>query len=203
MNFLSRNLSGGWRRSAGFSLIEVLVSILVLSFGLLGMVGLQAAALKTNRDARLQSSAIVLAREMAEMMRGNKQVALTPANPYIVAQVSHPLVAVVPQYCLAVGSACADSTQTAQAEVTDWLARVDAELPGAVVAICADTQPYDPASGLPVWTCTPSAGAPGATITDPIVIKIGWSRMATQDGTANDEATRPSVILSVTPGNSV
>ncbi|HEY8905230.1 MAG TPA: prepilin-type N-terminal cleavage/methylation domain-containing protein, partial [Rhodoferax sp.] len=29
----------------GFSLIEVLVSIVVLSFGLLGMVGMQAASL--------------------------------------------------------------------------------------------------------------------------------------------------------------
>lgn len=74
----------GLRRAAGFSLIEVLVAIVLLSFGLLGMVGLQAAALQNNREARLQSAAVDLARELAEMMRGNKDVAaLTSANPYL------------------------------------------------------------------------------------------------------------------------
>jgi len=33
----------------GFPLIEVLVAIVVLSFGLLGMVGMQAASLHANR----------------------------------------------------------------------------------------------------------------------------------------------------------
>ena len=32
-------------------MVEVLVAIIILSFGLLGMVGLQAAALKGNREA--------------------------------------------------------------------------------------------------------------------------------------------------------
>ena len=67
----------------GFSLIEVLISIIILSFGLLGMVGLQAAALQANRDARLQSVATTLGRELAEKMRGNKAVAVLLANPYL------------------------------------------------------------------------------------------------------------------------
>ena len=36
------------RRARGFSLLEVLISIIILSFGLLGAVGLQATALKTT-----------------------------------------------------------------------------------------------------------------------------------------------------------
>ena len=70
------------RRHSGFSLVEVLISIVVLSFGLLGMVGMQAAALQSNREARLQSSAVLLARDMADMMRGNKtQALLATGNP--------------------------------------------------------------------------------------------------------------------------
>ena len=41
----------------GFSLVEVLVAIVVLSFGLLGMVGMQAFALQSNQEARLQGQA--------------------------------------------------------------------------------------------------------------------------------------------------
>lgn len=71
--------------ATGFSLVEVLVSIVVLSFGLLGMVGMQAAALQSNREARLQSSAVVLVRELAETIRGNKVEGIKPtaSNPYI------------------------------------------------------------------------------------------------------------------------
>ena len=58
----------------GFSLIEVLVSIVVLSFGLLGAAGLQSFAIKSNREGRLQSAASTLAREYAEMVRGNNQI---------------------------------------------------------------------------------------------------------------------------------
>ena len=59
------------QRAAGFSMVEVLVSIVVLSFGMLGMVGLQASALKFGRDSRQQSTAVGLARELAEMMSAN------------------------------------------------------------------------------------------------------------------------------------
>ena len=58
--------------AAGFTLLEVLVAIVVLSFGVLGMVGLQTAALNAHREARLQSVGVRLASELAELMRGNK-----------------------------------------------------------------------------------------------------------------------------------
>jgi type IV pilus assembly protein PilV len=122
-------------KSSGFSLIEVLVSVVVLSFGLLGMAGMQAASLQSNREARLQSSAVVLARELAEMIRGNKLAGVLPAatNPYL-GTFSSPLVATTPSYCLSVGATCTGSTPAAiataigNAQMTEWLARVDAEL---------------------------------------------------------------------------
>lgn len=186
------------RKDDGFSLLEVLISIIILSFGLLGMVGLQAAALQSNREARLQSTAASLARELAEMMRGNKDVALaTTSNPYLVST-SSPLTPTTASYCLNVAatSACADATTTANAQMTEWLTRVDAELPGARVSICADSAPFD-AAGLPVWACGTAAG--GLT-----TIKIGWTQGSTDRTlTTVDRATRPSIVFPVTPGNSV
>lgn len=183
-------------RNSGFTLVEVLVSIVVLSFGLLGMVGLQAASLQANRDARLQSNAIVLARELAEMMRGNKDIALlAAANPYL-GDFTSPLAPTTPNYCLNVGSTCTSATDVASAELTEWLGRVDAELPSARVKVCHDAAPFD-SNNLPYWTCTDAA-------TDPIVVKIGWTRNTTQTGSeALDRATRPSVLLSVTAGSTL
>ena len=192
----------------GFSLLEVLISIIILSFGLLGMVGLQAAALQANRDARLQSSALGLARELAEMMRGNKDIALKTVladNPYL-GDFSSPLTAASPSYCLNVASdttRCASTTAIANAQMTEWLARVDAELPGARVIVCVDSQPF--VNGLPTWACT-TAGT-GATT----VIKIGWTRGLTdRSRTGNNafaratgEGSVPTIVIPVTPGNTV
>ena len=192
----------GIRHARGFSLVEVLVSIVVLSFGLLGMVGMQAAALKSNREARLQSSGVVLARELAEMIRGNKAVGVLTgaANPYLGAFSSTPLVANTPLYCLSVSSAvCADATAVANAQMTEWLARVDAELPGAKVTVCYDSAPYN-ANGIPQWPCGTAAGGV-------ITVKIGWTRGSTDraaiGASALDVATTPAVIFPITAGSAV
>lgn len=183
----------------GFSLLEVLISIIILSFGLLGMVGLQAAALQANRDARVQSSALGLARELAEMMRGNKDIALlTSGNPYL-GDFSSPLTAASPSYCLNVASgapSCASNTAIANAQMTEWLARVDTELPGARVKVCVDSQPF--VNGMPTWTCTTT----GTGVTT--VIKIGWTRSSTDRSKTGEDAfvraTVPTIVIPVTPG---
>lgn len=175
---------------------------MVLSFGLLGMVGLQAASLQANRDARLQSTAILLARDLAEAMRGNKAVAIGSANPYIGSFQSvdaKPLVPTVASYCLTVGQNCATPTAVANAQMTEWLSRVSTELPGARVEVCNDSAPYD-GNGLPRWACS--------TTGDIIMIKIGWTRASFQRSavsasTALDRAERPSVMLPVTPGSTL
>lgn len=188
----------------GFTLVEVLVAIVILAFGMLGTVGMQAFALQANRDARLQAQAVVYARELAEMMRGNKEIAVkttAAANPYLVTSMTM----ASPSYCMAVGNSstgCTSTLDVASAEMTDWLARVAADLPDARVTVCFDGAPYD-SNGLPQWTCS-------ATGADEIVfIKIGWTRTVTdksQTGSAaleraSDSGSRPYVVIPVTGGN--
>lgn len=188
---------------AGFSLVEVLVSIVVLSFGMLGMVGMQAAALQANHEARFQSAALVFARELAEMIRGNKVEGIRPTatNPYIGA-FTFPITPTTASYCMSVATgttACTGTADIANAEMTDWLHRVNFELPSARVAICYDDTPFD-ANGLPQWACTGAASTNGI-----MVIKIGWTRGSTdrsKTGTAAlERATVPSVVLPVTAGS--
>lgn len=205
---LPQSLPKGFHRSVGasrgFTLIEVLVSILILSLGMLGTVGIQAFALQATRDARLQAQAAIFARELAEMMRGNKATAVKAAaadNPYIVSS----LTPVSPNYCSRVanaGTGCTALTDVANAEMTDWLSRVAAELPDARVTVCFDGAPYD-ADGLPRWGCT-AAGADEIAF-----IKIGWTRASTdrrQTGSAAferaaDAGSRPIIVFPVTGGN--
>ena len=192
------------QKMAGFSLLEVLISIIILSFGLLGMVGLQATAINANRDARIQSAAVNLARELAEMMRGNKDISLlTASNPYVGNFNTSPMAAATPAYCLNVATGttpCVNGTQIGNAQMTEWLARVDAELPSPRVVVCIDSAPFD-ASGVARWACDTTGT--GATT----VIKLGWTRSVTdktqQGAAALERATKPSIVFPVTPGNSV
>jgi type IV pilus assembly protein PilV len=65
--------TSGFRKTAsGFTLLEVLIAILVLAFGLLGLAGLQGIGLLNNKGAYLRSTAILQAYDMGDRMRANK-----------------------------------------------------------------------------------------------------------------------------------
>lgn len=64
------------RHSRGFTLIEVLVAVVVLSIGLLGLASLQATGLKQNHSALMRSQATILAYDILDRMRANRTAAL-------------------------------------------------------------------------------------------------------------------------------
>lgn len=65
------------RRASGFTLIEVLVSLVVLSIGLLGIGKLVIFSARANDSAYLRGQATELAYEILDNMRANRQVAVT------------------------------------------------------------------------------------------------------------------------------
>jgi type IV pilus assembly protein PilV len=71
------------RRQAGVALIEVLVSILLFSLGVLGMIGLQARAIGFSVDAEDRNRAALFANELATVMWMTKSttIDLTSGTP--------------------------------------------------------------------------------------------------------------------------
>ena len=55
----------------GYTLIEVLVALLIVSIGLLGMAALQVTALKQNQNAYERSQAFLAAYDIVDRMRAN------------------------------------------------------------------------------------------------------------------------------------
>ena len=68
--------AGPGTRNRGFTLLEVLVALIVLSIGLLGLSGLQTTGLRGNHSALLRSEATMLANDILDRMRANRQEAL-------------------------------------------------------------------------------------------------------------------------------
>lgn len=60
----------------GSTLLEVLVSIVIIAFGLLGLAGLQATSVKSNLSAYQRSQATLLAYDLADRMRASRDNAL-------------------------------------------------------------------------------------------------------------------------------
>lgn len=124
------------RSQSGFSLIEVLVSALILAIGLVGVAGLQAMSLKNNQSAYMRSQASALAYDLADRMRTNVAGAnagyYDPANAAVRASCS-----------TAVG--CGPQ-QLAQNDISQWNAELAGNLPMGTGFVCIDSTPYDGAS---------------------------------------------------------
>ena len=67
------------RHQRGFSLIEVLVSVLLLSLGVLGLIGLQARTMEMSGEAEDRNRAAMLADDAASMMWMQHSVTLSSA----------------------------------------------------------------------------------------------------------------------------
>ncbi|WP_440106932.1 type IV pilus modification protein PilV [Acidovorax sp. BL-A-41-H1] len=93
------------RSQRGAALIESLVSMLIVAFGVLGFVGLQGRTAVANLEGYQRSQALILVNDMAERLR------LNPGNAamYIVENVG----AAEPSFC-------ANSTVRAQQDVCAW-----------------------------------------------------------------------------------
>jgi type IV pilus assembly protein PilV len=59
-------------RTAGFSMVEVLVALLALSIGLLGIAGMQLTGLRANLSSSFRSQATYLSYDILDRIRANR-----------------------------------------------------------------------------------------------------------------------------------
>lgn len=120
-------------RQNGFTLIEVLIAMLVLSIGLLGIAALQATGLRSSHSATLRSQATQLAYDMADRMRANLAGYEGGAYNNITPGGS-------PTSCLS--NSCTPQ-QMAEYDVWEWNETIARELPRGVGVVCLDATAND------------------------------------------------------------
>ena len=139
----------------GFTLIEVLVAVLVLTIGLLGLAGLQVTALRNNHNAYLRSQVSQLAYDLSDRIRANPIGLRTGSydNP----------TAAQTAACLTT-TGCS-TAELARHDVYEWNADLANRLPGGSGVVCLDTSPNDGTPASP-------ACSGGGTV---YAIKIWWN----------------------------
>lgn len=107
----------------GVSLIEVLITLLVLSVGLIGLAGLQMVSIQANKSAYYRSQATLLAYDMADRMRANQVQANTDVYflNYPASSTAHEV-----------------SGNQANKDLSEWLNALAQTLPDGTAAISRD-----------------------------------------------------------------
>jgi len=156
---IARHLSNRPARERGFTLVELLIALVVLSIGLLGLAGLQSTGLRYNTGASMRSHATQLAYDMADRMRAN--IAAANAGSYLGSSAAAP--AAVGNCHTVTG--CSSASMAAD-DLSTWNQAVQRYLPGGAWVICRDA---DPSNGT-------SPAAPGCdnNATSPFAIKLWW-----------------------------
>jgi len=178
---------------AGFTLIEVLISILVLSLGIIGAIKMQMIAIQTTQQSNYFSTAVELATEMADKMRGNDDQMRSSSSLFLKVnfQASQDNIESAAT-CFNVN--CAPE-QMAQSEIAEWLQQIRTALPNARALICRDDAPWDGGNQRLTWNCAASGSKSSA------VIKLGWTEKneALQTEQTGSVIPPPRLAIAVTP----
>lgn len=108
----------------GFSMLEILITLAIVSIALLGTAGLQVYAMRMNHGGQLRTQAVFLASDLAERMEANKAAAI--AGNYTVAAASAPTAAAAD--C---GAAPCSGTALASYDISQWETSLTNLLPQA------------------------------------------------------------------------
>ena len=160
------------RSQAGFSMIEVLVSVVLICVGLLGIAALQSKAVPFTQDSVQRNTAIMLSNDLLELVRSHPEA----LDRYLKAPGR--AFASAPASCLPTPTAAAD-------QLACWAAQASALLPGAAdlltssFYVCRNATPG------------PAGAAASCTGGDYLEIQVAWSAPLDSclEGTATTSGT--------------
>ncbi|WP_286240308.1 type IV pilus modification protein PilV [Neptuniibacter halophilus] len=146
-------------KQSGFNLLEVMIALVVLSVGLLGLAAMQLNSLKLNQSAYMRSQATLLAYDIIDRMRANRE-AVSRGSYFNEQGVTH-------SHCMSYSgpvSGCS-AAEMAVNDLAEWQTRLGDELANGAGRICRSNLAGDQ-PGQPDCDANDSA--------NPVVVYIWW-----------------------------
>jgi len=139
----------------GFSLVEVLIALIILSVGMLGIAGLYVQSMQAGRTSMFRHNAVTLVGDIADRIR---------ANPS--AGAAYTATTGVDNDCVGGDVNCTPAEMAAQ-DIDLWQEQADASLPNGTVTVTLDSSVVPPSYQITVgWD------EPGETPTFTIIIPV-------------------------------
>lgn len=141
-------------KQSGFSLVEVLIALVIMSVGMLGIAGLYVQSLQAGRTSMFRHQAVSLAGDVADRIRANPSAAIAYAG--LGANNS----------CVAANIDC-DVAGMAANDIWIWDQQAVNSLPNGDVVVA-----FDGTVAPPIYTITVSWDEPGETPSYGITIPV-------------------------------
>ena len=151
------------RKLQGFSLVEVLIALIIMSVGMLGIAGLYVQSMQAGRTSMLRHHAVTLAGDVADRIRANP----TAGAAYTAATGTN-------NNCVAQGTNC-NVAQMAANDIFIWQAQAASFLPVFANQAQQVQIAYDATTNPPTYTIvvqwdepTPDGQVPNYTVVIPV-----------------------------------
>lgn len=142
------------RHQAGFSLVEVLIALVIMSVGMLGIAGLYVQSMQAGRTSMLRHHAVTLAGDVAERIRANPRAGVAYAGDGSDGN------------CVS-GVVNCDEDAMAGHDILLWKQQAVDSLPDGAVEIT-----FDDSGTAPVYTIDVTWSEPGANVQPSYSISI-------------------------------
>lgn len=168
--------SGHQARQSGFTLLEVLVSMLILSIGIFGSLKMHLASIHSFQQTTHFRTALILATELSDHLLGNPPQ-LPSATTSRFLKINYQARSdQIESAASCIVTECSPE-QLAAAQISEWLRKITSALPNARAVVCRDDVIWNAVRQQLEWPCHAAGDR------SPIVIKMGWA-----DSTAQTDA---------------
>jgi len=141
-------------RQRGFSLVEVLIALIIMSVGMLGIAGLYVQSMQAGRTSMFRHHAVTLAGDVADRIRANPRAGISYAGLG------------ADKGCVATGTDCNEAEMAAH-DIFIWDQQVVDTLPNGDVAVA-----FDDTVVPPVYTITVAWDEPGEQLSYTVTIPV-------------------------------
>ena len=141
-------------RQRGFSLVEVLIALIIMSVGMLGIAGLYVQSMQAGRTSMFRHQAVTLAGDVADRIRANPRAGIAYAGPG------------ANNNCVASGIDC-NEVQMAANDIFIWDQEALDALPNGDVIVA-----FDDTVNPPLYTISVNWTEPGEVLNYTIAIPV-------------------------------
>ena len=145
------------QHNGGFSLVEVLIALVIMSVGMLGIAGLYVESMQAGRTSIFRHNAVTLASDVADRIRANPRAGVDYQGPG------------GNNNCV-LGNVNCNPAQMAANDIELWLEQADDMLPNGSVTITYDDNPVPPTYLIEVtWDEAGEVPSPSYSILIPVL----------------------------------
>jgi type IV pilus assembly protein PilV len=153
----SHTRSRSTQNHGGFSLVEVLIALVIMSVGMLGIAGLYVSSMQAGRTSIFRHNAVTLASDVADRIRANPTAGVDYQGPG------------GNNNCV-LGNVDCNPAQMAANDIDLWKAQAADTLPNGTITIIFDDNPVPPTYQITVtWDEAGETTPPSFTILIPVL----------------------------------